>query len=194
MSLSKNIFFCLLVLGSFYSSYGQNPEVQTSMKSSLKNDDSAARRPYALIAGGSKGIGYAIAEAFAKRRYNLVLIARHLDSLVAAKNRLESLYGISVDVLVYDLSMQSSADEIANWCVEKRIPLKALCNVAGFGGERDYLSTLPLDSLRYMVNLNVSSCMALTYRLLPLLEQNAPAYILNVASMAGFAPIPIKNL
>ena len=30
--------------------------------------------------------------------------------------------------------------------------------------------------------------------LLPLLEKNAPSYIINVASMAGFAPIPIKNM
>src|ERR1700752_1745103 len=45
-----------------------------------------------------------------------------------------------------------------------------------------------------MVRLNVESCMALSLLLLPLLEKNAPAYILNVASMAGFAPIPIKNM
>jgi short-subunit dehydrogenase len=68
-----------------------------------------------------------------------------------------------------------------------------LCNVAGYGGAHDYLS-LPLDSLRYMVRLNVESCMALSLTLLPLLEKNAPAYILNVASMAGFAPIPVKNI
>ena len=150
-------------------------------------------KPYSLIAGGSKGIGYAIAEALAKRGYNLILIARHLDSLTVAKNKLESLYGISAEVLVNDLSRESSTDEIADWIIQKKIPLKMLCNVAGFGGERDYLS-LPLDSLRYMVNLNVTSCMALTMRLLPLLQQNTPAYILNVASMAGFASIPAKNL
>src|SRR4051794_33096795 len=46
---------------------------------------------YALVAGGSKGIGYAIAEALARRHFNLILIARHLDSLFAAKSRLESL-------------------------------------------------------------------------------------------------------
>jgi short-subunit dehydrogenase len=45
-----------------------------------------------------------------------------------------------------------------------------------------------------MVRLNLESVMALTLTLLPLLEKNTPAYILNVASMAGFAPIPIKNL
>jgi short-subunit dehydrogenase len=36
--------------------------------------------------------------------------------------------------------------------------------------------------------------MALTLKLLPLLEQNAPSYILNVASLAGLAPIPSKNM
>jgi short-subunit dehydrogenase len=36
--------------------------------------------------------------------------------------------------------------------------------------------------------------MALSLSLLPLLEKNAPSYILNVASMAGFAPIPVKNM
>lgn len=149
--------------------------------------------PYALIAGGSKGIGYAIAEALAKRDFNLILIARHMDSLVAAKKKLESAYGINVEVLSYDLSFESSAAEIAAWCTKRKIPLKVLCNVAGLGGSKDYLS-LPLDSLRYMVNLNVESCMALSLRLLPLLERNAPSYILNVSSMAGFAPIPSKNM
>jgi short-subunit dehydrogenase len=148
---------------------------------------------YALVAGGSKGIGYGIAEALAKRGYDLILIARHVDSLRAAKNKLESLYKIHVELLSFDLARDESAVQIAQWCTEKNIPLKMLCNVAGFGGSRDYLS-LPLDTLRYMINLNIGSAMALTLTLLPLLEKNAPSYILNVGSMAGLAPIPIKNL
>jgi len=148
---------------------------------------------YALVAGGSKGIGYAIAEALARRKYNLILIARHLDSLESAKSKLESAYHIHVELLVNDLSREQAADEIAQWCIAKNIRLKMLCNVAGAGGARDYL-LLSLDSLRYMVRLNVESCMALSLRLLPLLEKNAPSYILNVASMAGLAPIPVKNM
>lgn len=150
-------------------------------------------RPYALVAGGSKGIGYAIAEALAKRNYNLVLIARHWDSLQTAKNKLEQTYGIHVEVLVYDLAKENAAIDIAKWCTDRNIPLKMLCNVAGLGGSADYLR-LPLDSLRYMIRLNIESCMALSLTLLPLLEKNAPSYILNVASMAGFAPIPVKNI
>jgi len=149
--------------------------------------------PYALVAGGSKGIGYAIAVALAKRNYNLILIARGYDTLVAAKDRLEALYPIHVEILSYDLAMEETAAKIAAWCFERNIKLKVLCNVAGLGGEHDYF-TLPLDSLRYMVNLNVESCMAMSLLLLPLLEKNAPSYILNVASMAGFAPIPSKNM
>jgi short-subunit dehydrogenase len=149
--------------------------------------------PYALVAGGSKGIGYAIATALAKRNYNLILIARGYDSLLAAKTKLEALYPIHVEILSYDLAKEESAGKIADWCIARNIKLKVLCNVAGLGGEKDYL-TLPLDSLRYMVNLNVESCMAMSLLLLPLLEKNAPSYILNVASMAGFAPIPAKNM
>jgi short-subunit dehydrogenase len=149
--------------------------------------------PYALITGGSKGIGYALAEALAKRKYNLVLVARHLDLLLAAKEKLESEYGIHVEVLTDDLSLERSIDEIADWCIQRDLPLKMLCNVAGMGGSKDYLS-LPLDQIRYMIRLNLESVAALTLRLLPLLEKNSPAYILNVASMAGFAPIPIKNM
>ena len=148
---------------------------------------------YALVAGGSKGIGYAVAEALAERRYNLILIARHLNGLLDAKKRLEASYPVHVEVLVHDLSNAKAAVEIAQWCTERKIRLRVLCNVAGFGGSKDYLS-LSLDTLRYMVNLNVESCMALSLTLLPLLEQHAPSHILNVSSMAGFAPIPSKNM
>ena len=162
-------------------------------KKGARNDGMDTLQPYALVAGGSKGIGYAIAEALARRNYNLILIARHEDSLISAKNKLESRYGIHVDILAMDLSRDESAPEIAKWCTERRIPLKILCNVAGFGGTNDYLS-LPLDTVRYMINLNIGSAVSLTLTLLPLLEKNTPSYILNVGSMAGFAPIPIKNL
>jgi uncharacterized protein len=150
-------------------------------------------KPYALIAGGSKGIGYSIAEALAKRGYNLILIARNQDTLLAAKNKLETLYPIHIEILSKDLSKETAAAEIASWCNNKNIRLKMLCNVAGIGGANDFLSS-PLDSLQYMVRLNVESMMSLTLMLLPLLEKNAPAHILNVASMAAFAPIPAKNL
>ena len=149
--------------------------------------------PYALVAGGSKGIGYAVAEALAKRKFNLVLVARDADTLRKVKQAFESKYKVRVDVLAYDLSNDESITAVSEYCLSRKLPLRMLCNVAGIGGSKDYLK-LPLDSLRYMIDLNIKSGMALCYTLLPLLEANAPSYILNVGSMAGFAPIPQKNL
>jgi short-subunit dehydrogenase len=158
-----------------------------------RNDPDENRKYYALVAGGSKGIGYAISEALARRGFNLILIARHMDALSSAKSTLEAKYGVKVEILSKDLTTRESAVDIAVWCMERNLPVKMLCNVAGMGGTEDYLS-LPLDSLRYMINLNIESVMALSLTMLPILEKNAPAYIMNVASMAGMAPIPSKNL
>ena len=149
--------------------------------------------PYALVTGGSKGIGYAIAAALARRNYNLILVARDSNALAAAKSKLEASYPIHVEILSYDLSLEESAGVIAQWCIDRDIKIKMLCNAGGLGGEKDFLS-LPLDTLRHMVNLNLESSMAMTLMLLPLLEKNAPSYILNVSSLAGFAPIPSKNM
>jgi short-subunit dehydrogenase len=146
-----------------------------------------------LVAGGSKGIGLAIAEALALRRYNLILIARPYGPLMEAKKTLEAKYNVQVEVLSYDLSQRASAPAIAGWCIKNKIPLKMLCNVAGLGGANDYLK-VPLDTLHYMVDLNVKSCMSMSLLLLPLLEKNSPSFILNVGSMAGLGPIPAKNM
>jgi hypothetical protein len=184
------LFLSFSLVVELYSQFAQTKNISTVSPEAI---DTIYTGSYALIAGGSKGIGYALAEAWAKRKYNLILIARHWDSLTAAKHKLESAYGIHVELLSYDLSKDESAQAIAQWCIERNLPLKVLCNVAGAGGSRDYLNTT-LDSLRYMVRLNVESGMALTLTLLPILEKNAPSYIINVASMAGFAPIPVKNM
>lgn len=150
-------------------------------------------RTCALVAGGSKGIGFSIAEALAKRNWDLVLVARHLTGLEDAKTKLEKAYGIEVHLLQQDLSQTEAPDVLWAYCEQQGLQIQMLCNVAGFGGEKDYLE-LPPDSIRYMMRLNFESAVMLTHKFLPMLEQNGPSYILNVASMAGFAPMPIKNI
>jgi len=148
---------------------------------------------YALIAGGSKGIGFAIAHALAKRGYNLILIARHQDKLLEAKSFFEHNYAIIVHPLSLDLSEAGSAEEIMNFCVTNNLPVEILCNVAGLGGANDYLS-LPISGIRNMIHLNLESTAVLTWHILSIPENNKLAYILNVASLAGFGPIPVKNM
>ncbi len=60
--------------------------------------------PCALVAGGSDGLGYAFAEAIARRGLNLVLIARQEDRLKSAAARLEETYGVDVISIAADLA------------------------------------------------------------------------------------------
>jgi len=60
--------------------------------------------PYALVAGGSNGLGAAFAEALAQRGLNLVLIAREKERLKATANRLKEQYSVDVKTITADLA------------------------------------------------------------------------------------------
>ncbi len=148
--------------------------------------------PYALVTGGSKGIGYAIAAALARRNYNLILVARDSNALSAAKNKLEALYPIHVEILSYDLSMDESAGLIAQWCIDSDIKIKILCNAGGLGGEKDFLS-LSLDSLRHMVNLNLESSMAMSLTVTSIIRKKCSFLYFKCFQSCGLCSDPIKE-
>ncbi len=148
---------------------------------------------WALIAGGSKGIGFSIAQSLASRKYNLALVARDSTDLSAAKYILEKNYNIQTAILVCDLSLTESADTIYAWCVKEGFDINILCNAAGMGGSKDF-SALPLKDLRVMLRTNLESAVILSSTIIPLLKKHSPSYILNIGSLAGFAPIPSKAI
>jgi short-subunit dehydrogenase len=59
--------------------------------------------PYALVVGGSYGLGAAFAEALARRGMNLVLLARNEDALNATAARLKETYGVDVVAFAADV-------------------------------------------------------------------------------------------
>ncbi len=148
---------------------------------------------WALVAGGSKGIGFSIAEALARRKYNLMLVARNHDDLIHAKNILEKNFNIEVETYTCDLSLTESALKIYDWCNDKGFKINILCNVAGSGGSGDF-PELPLNDVSTLIRTNLESTIALSSILIPRLKANSPSYILNVGSLAGFAPILTKSV
>jgi short-subunit dehydrogenase len=67
--------------------------------------------PYALVAGGSYGLGAAFAEAIARRGVNLVLLARQEDRLNETASRLKETYGVEVVPISADVADYHNVNE-----------------------------------------------------------------------------------
>ncbi|WP_449435144.1 SDR family NAD(P)-dependent oxidoreductase [Pedobacter steynii] len=148
---------------------------------------------FALITGASKGIGKALAISLAKRKFNLLLVARSAPELNTLKSELSAQYNVSVEVFALDLSVPGAAKRVTEWCTDNAFPVSVLVNNAGFGVWGKF-ETLPLNEQLNMLQLNITALTELTYYMLPLLRQNQPGYILNVSSTAAYQAVPTLAL
>ena len=148
---------------------------------------------YALITGSSKGIGKAIAESLAKRKYDLLLVARSGNLLQETAKEINDNYKVDVKWLALDLSQQNSAAQVNNWIAENSFPVSVLVNNAGYGLWGNF-HELTLQDQNNMLQLNMGTLINLTHLMIPVLKQQSKAYILNVGSMAGLQALPTLNL
>ena len=145
---------------------------------------------YALITGASKGIGKELAVSLAKRKYNLLLVARTEPLLKEIAKELEQTYGVSVQYNAIDLSAADGADDIISWCQKGGFDVSVLVNNAGYGLHGAF-EKLSLDEQLNMMWLNMSTMVQLTHLALPLLKHHSgKSYILNIASTAAYQAVP----
>jgi len=143
----------------------------------------------ALITGASSGIGYELAKLFAKDRINLVLVARNESKLISIKKDFEQKYNINVKIIIKDLSLKSSPQEIYDELINDKISIEYLINNAGFGYWGKFSDTM-LEMELKMINLNIISLTILTKLFLKNMLKNNFGKILNVSSTASFQPGP----
>ncbi len=148
---------------------------------------------YALITGASKGIGRAIAEELAKRRFNVLLVARSGAALEELSHRLKQQYSIEADFLSIDLAAPHAAKAVYDWCERKNYPVSILVNNAGYGLSGSFESW-PLEDSLDMMLVNTIAPVSLCRLFLPRLKQQPRAYILNIASSAAYQAIPYLSL
>ncbi len=145
----------------------------------------------ALITGASSGIGAAFARRLARSGYHLVLVARRRARLEALADALNQEYGITGQVVVADLAEPADIAHVAGVAADlsEAGQLDVLINNAGFGTVGHY-ADLPLQSQIAMLNVHVTAALHLIKAALPGMLRRGRGGIINVASIAGWYPLP----
>lgn len=142
-----------------------------------------------LITGASGGIGEALAHKLAERKQNLLLIARSADKLANLCIELTQKFGIQAQYITADLMKPDAAAAIFAETTKRGLTVDWLINNAGIGSGGEF-AELPLQGELAMMQLNMSSLVALTHYFLPAMYARKSGTIINVASMAAFIPSP----
>lgn len=146
-----------------------------------------------LITGASSGIGEAMARQLAAKKYDLILVARRIEKLEKLKSELSIQQGITVHVIQKDLSEVGNAYELYDDVKRLGLEVTMLINNAGFGTYGNFSDT-DLEAELRMIELNVSSLVALTKLFLQDMLIRQQGRIMNVASLLSFLPFPYYSV
>jgi len=146
-----------------------------------------------LITGASSGIGKSFAKAFAQQGYNLVLVARREERLNVLADALNNDYGVESEVIVSDLSKLSAPKKIYDYLNGKNISVDILVNNAGYSLSKPFTSASWKEH-QDMLNVMVMSLTQLCHLFSQEMKENGYGRIINVASIAAFAPEFTGNL
>lgn len=138
----------------------------------------------ALITGGSKGLGKAIARGFAEAGADVAISSRHEDELAAAATDIRAGTSVRVAHFVADMTGRDNVRRLAELALSAMGRVDILVNNAGSNKPQptEQITDEDWDSL---VELNLNSCMALTRALVGPMKERKWGRIINVSSILG---------
>ena len=142
-----------------------------------------------LITGASSGIGAAFARKFAALGRHVFLVARSEDKLITICNELGRVSGVRAQYFVIDLRDHDAPARLFEEVQRRELDIELLVNNAGFGS-MGYFDKLDLEHETQMIELNIRALVDLTHRFLIPMREKRQGTIINVASTAGFQPVP----
>lgn len=149
-------------------------------------------RPAVVVVGASRGIGRSIARIAAREGAAVVLVARSAGGLAAAATEVREAGGepftLELDLLAHDASKR-----LEDFLTARGLACDVLVNSAGHG-LRGAATALPVDDQLGLIDLNIRALSDMTLHFLPGMVARGRGGVLNLGSVAGFAPGPYMAL
>jgi 3-oxoacyl-[acyl-carrier protein] reductase len=139
----------------------------------------------AVITGASRGIGLAIAEAFAEAKYKVTILAREATRLQAAVDKLKSR-GLLVESQVCDVTDANSVESAFARISAKHNQIHVLVNNAGIAHALASAEKLSLDTWKQVIDTNLTGTFLVTRAALSLMQSGGT--IVNNLSVAAIQP------
>ncbi len=146
---------------------------------------------YVVITGATKGIGYEIAKIYAKRKRDLILIARTNSDLEKVKLELTNKYSVNVITLPLDLATNDGVENLIKFLNKNDFDI--FINNAGFGLV-EFFDKADTEIELGILNLNIICFYKLFKYSYKRLVSVKNSYILNVGSVASFLPGPKSSI
>jgi short-subunit dehydrogenase len=149
-------------------------------------------KSYALITGGTSGIGYELAKVFATNGHNLILVARDEADLTITRNELLEL-GVDVKIIPKDLFDKQAPFELYEEICSKGYDVNILVNNAGQGQYGEFADTNIYRELS-IIQLNISSLVVLTKLFLQDMIKKGDGKIMNLSAVSSKSPGPLNSV
>ena len=147
----------------------------------------------ALVTGASDGIGLEFCRVLGSRGYDLILVARRRSLLDEIGQSLQADYGVQCTVIATDLSEPGAADKLFEATQQKGLHVDFLVNNAGLL-QNGFFTDIDLALQEDMMIVNMLALTSITHLYANAMVRNKSGHILNIASLAAWAPIPNQNV
>jgi short-subunit dehydrogenase len=144
-----------------------------------------------LITGAAGGLGKAFAAECAARGWDLYLTDVKVSSLSALAEGLRRLYNVGIKYAACNLVDPAARQGLWDSIRSKGLQFHMLINVAGLDFEGPFAERSP-EELAMIVRLNVESTVSMTRMILQFRDRARTLRIINVSSLAGYYPLPVK--
>lgn len=141
-------------------------------------------KTYALITGASSGIGEQTAYLLAKKKHNLLLIARRVDRLKKVQAQCLKLGAKKVEIMACDLTSQKSVLNLSSKIRKSKIDIQILINNAGLAKGTELVQKAKTSDWDAMIDTNIKGLLWLTRECFDSIIKNK-GHIINLGSVAG---------